>query len=163
MRLRVLILLFFLLILMGILGFAPIHLHERINDKALHFSTFCILTVCLYFLWNLSFKRNLILTCGVLFFLTIGSEFVQGLLPYRTFDWNDILANVFGSATGLLLAFICDYVWKARKEQIRRRGGKRVAMEQQALMEEGLERGSLDDDYGEQYLMAPTHSARPSK
>lgn len=81
MRLSVLILLFFLLTFMGILGFAPIHLHERINDKALHFSTFCILSVCLYFLWNLSFKRNLILTCGILFFLTIGSEFIQGLLP----------------------------------------------------------------------------------
>ncbi|CAO3593760.1 unnamed protein product [Absidia cylindrospora] len=134
------------------------------NDKVLHFSTFCILSVCLYFLWNLSFKRNLILTCGILFFLTIGSEFIQGLLPYRTFDWYDILANVLGSTTGLLLAFICDYAWKARKEQNWRRGGKRVAMEQQALMEEGLERGSLEgDDYGEQYLMAPTLSSRPSK
>ncbi|KAI8330451.1 hypothetical protein BC941DRAFT_475563 [Chlamydoabsidia padenii] len=130
---------------MGILGFAPIHLHERINDKVLHFGTFCILSICLYYLWNLTFKRNLILTGSILFFLTIGSEFIQGLLPYRTFDWYDILANVLGSLTGLMMALGLDYAWKSRKDQIRRQGGKHIAMEQMALMEEGLERTSLDD------------------
>ncbi|SAM06457.1 hypothetical protein [Absidia glauca] len=131
---------------MGILGFAPIHLHERINDKTLHFGTFCILSICLYYLWNLSFRRNLVLAGGILFILTIGSEFLQGLLPYRTFDWYDILANVLGSLTGLMIALGLDYAWKSRKDQIRRQGGTWVAMEQQALMEEGLERGSFDDD-----------------
>ncbi|ORE11395.1 hypothetical protein BCV72DRAFT_105615 [Rhizopus microsporus var. microsporus] len=65
--------------LMGVLGFAPIELN--INDKLLHFSLFCILSIFLYFIWNLSLKRNLIL--GTTSFLTcaIGSEFIQGLLP----------------------------------------------------------------------------------
>jgi RsiW-degrading membrane proteinase PrsW (M82 family) len=66
---------------MGILGFAPIHLHEQINDKILHFSIFFILAVFLYFLWNLSVKRNLILATSILFLLAVGSEFIQGLLP----------------------------------------------------------------------------------
>lgn len=81
MRFRVLVALFLFLILMGILGFAPIHLHEQINDKILHFSIFFILAVFLYFLWNLSVKRNLILATSILLLLAIGSEFIQGLLP----------------------------------------------------------------------------------
>ncbi|KAI8084847.1 uncharacterized protein BX664DRAFT_316372 [Halteromyces radiatus] len=124
---------------MGILGFAPIHLHERINDKVLHFGTFCILSVFLYYLWNLSFRRNLILTTIILFALTIGSEFIQGLLPYRSFDWYDILANILGSFCGLMLAFLMDYLWTARKAQLGRSGGKQIALEQQALMMDDLD------------------------
>lgn len=78
-----LVVIFFLLILMGVLGFAPIHMHENVNDKVLHFMTFCILSICLYYLWNLSFQRNLALTGGVLLVMAIGSEFIQGLLPVR--------------------------------------------------------------------------------
>lgn len=81
MRFRVLVALFLFLILMGILGFAPIHLHEQINDKILHFSIFFILAVFLYFLWNLSVKRNLVLATSILLLLAVGSEFIQGLLP----------------------------------------------------------------------------------
>lgn len=66
---------------MGILGFAPIHLHEQVNDKILHFAIFFILACFLYFLWNLSVKRNLILATCILLILAIGSEFIQGLLP----------------------------------------------------------------------------------
>lgn len=81
MRPRVLIALFLFLILMGILGFAPIHLHEQVDDKILHFTIFFILACFLYFLWNLSVKRNLILATTLLLILAIGSEFIQGLLP----------------------------------------------------------------------------------
>jgi hypothetical protein len=83
MRLKVLFGLFFLLLVMGVLGFAPIHLHEQINDKALHFTIFFILGVFLYFLWNLSVKRNLMLATGLLLIMAIGSEFIQGLLPVK--------------------------------------------------------------------------------
>lgn len=69
---------------MGVLGFAPIHLHEQVNDKILHFSIFFILAVFLYFLWNLSVKRNLILATSILLVLAVGSEFIQGLLPVST-------------------------------------------------------------------------------
>lgn len=70
---------------MGVLGFAPIHLHEQVNDKILHFSIFFILAVFLYFLWNLSVKRNLILATSILLVLAVGSEFIQGLLPVSVF------------------------------------------------------------------------------
>jgi RsiW-degrading membrane proteinase PrsW (M82 family) len=83
MRPRVLIALFLFLILMGVLGFAPIHLHEQIDDKVLHFSIFFILAVLLYFLWNLSVNRNMILATTTLLILAVGSELIQGLLPVR--------------------------------------------------------------------------------
>ncbi|ORX53132.1 hypothetical protein DM01DRAFT_1383751 [Hesseltinella vesiculosa] len=146
MRLQVLVVIFFLLILMGILGFAPIHVHEHVNDKVLHFMTFCILSVCLYYVWNLSFQRNLLLATSIMLVMSIGSEFIQDLLPYRTFDVWDIVANLLGSGLGLILAFGLDYGWHARKEHQRRWGGTRVAMDQQALMDDlDLEQGSDDD------------------
>lgn len=95
MRPRVLIALFLFLILMGILGFAPIHLHEQINDKMLHFSIFFILACFLYFLWNLSVKRNLILATSSLLFLAIGSEFIQGLLPVSFLYLSDAKLLIF--------------------------------------------------------------------
>ncbi|KAI8140822.1 hypothetical protein BJV82DRAFT_191800 [Fennellomyces sp. T-0311] len=152
MRLRILIVLFFLLLLLGILGFAPINLHDKINDKVLHFSAFLILGVCLYFLWNLSYKRNLLLASVVLFSMAVFSECIQGLLPYRTFDGYDILANVMGGISGLATAFIVDYFYTSRREHQRRWGGKREAEYQRALMDEmdlGEEESDSDDDNDE--------------
>ncbi|KAI9497545.1 hypothetical protein BDB00DRAFT_784865 [Zychaea mexicana] len=149
MRLRMLLVLFFLLVLLGILGFAPIDLQGKINDKVLHYFAFTILAICLYFLWDLSYKRNLILAGIVLYSFAIISECVQGLLPYRTFDGYDILANVLGGSTGLLSAFLIDYFFTSRQEHKRRWGGKREAEYQRALMDEmdlGEEEIESDDD-----------------
>lgn len=56
-------------------------------------------------------------------FGAIGSEFVQGSLPvrlatnkYKTFDWSDILANLFGSGLGLYGATKIDKWYRARRE-----------------------------------------------
>ncbi|KAI7901243.1 VanZ like family-domain-containing protein [Cokeromyces recurvatus] len=136
MRFKILILLFFYFIIMGILGFAPIHLHEQFDDKLLHFFIFFNLGILLYFLWNLaSVKRNLILATILLSVTAIGSECIQGLLPYRTFDVNDMIANMLGGGLGLGLSSLLDYVIEKRKENKRRFGGKREAEYQRALME----------------------------
>lgn len=84
MRIKVLIALFIFLILMGILGFAPIHIHEQIDDKILHFSVFFVFAIFLYFLWDLSVKRNLMLATGIFLIVAVGSEFIQGLLPVNS-------------------------------------------------------------------------------
>ncbi|KAJ3323846.1 hypothetical protein HDV06_006435 [Boothiomyces sp. JEL0866] len=47
--------------------------------------------------------------------LSFGSEIVQGFLPYRQFDFHDILANVRGSGCGLTFAVICEYLYRARR------------------------------------------------
>ncbi|KAI8048779.1 uncharacterized protein B0P05DRAFT_339067 [Gilbertella persicaria] len=135
MRFQVLIALSLFLILMGILGFAPIHLSEQVNDKILHFFIFFILAVFLYFLWNLSVKRNLILATSSLLVLAIGSEFIQGLLPYRSFDIYDIIANLLGGITGICLSSLTDYLINRHRENKRRFGGRREAEYQKALME----------------------------
>lgn len=81
MRLGILISLFIVMILMAVLGFTPINLNNRVNDKALHFTAFLIFSACLYFLWNLSYRRNLTLTATISLSAAVVSEFIQGLLP----------------------------------------------------------------------------------
>ncbi|CAM0136495.1 unnamed protein product [Umbelopsis sp. WA50703] len=77
--------------------------------------------------------------------MSVGSEFIQGQLPYRTFDVYDIVANLVGSSIGILLACCTDYAWSSWNERRRRFGGKREAEYQRALMDET----ELSDD--EQY------------
>ncbi|KAG2226209.1 hypothetical protein INT45_003354 [Circinella minor] len=155
MRLRILLILFFLLLLLGILGFAPIDLHDKISDKVLHFSAFTILAICLYFLWDLSYKRNLALSAIVLYSIAIMSECIQGLLPYRTFDGYDILANLMGGSIGLLSAFAIDYFFTSRREHQRRWGGKREAEYQRALMDEMDLGDEIEESDDERQKMLP--------
>ncbi|KAI8996937.1 hypothetical protein BDB01DRAFT_830574 [Pilobolus umbonatus] len=122
MRYKVLIGLFLFLLLMGILGFAPISLHEVINDKILHFTVFFILAVILYCLWNMSVKRNLLLSMIVIMIISVGSEFIQGLLPYRSFDVYDIVSNVLGGICGMMMSSSIDYLLRWRRENRRRWG-----------------------------------------
>ncbi|OBT69095.1 hypothetical protein VE03_01394 [Pseudogymnoascus sp. 23342-1-I1] len=97
----------FLVLLLGAayLGLSSLQLALHINDKALHFLTFFLLTLCFYWILDTSRRRTLNLTLSICTaFLGIGSEFLQALLPNgRDFDALDILANVLGSlaAVGL--------------------------------------------------------------
>ncbi|CAG8450715.1 9872_t:CDS:2 [Ambispora gerdemannii] len=56
-------------------------------------------------------KYNIYLTIGVMVFLSIFSEVVQGMLPYREFDLYDILANLLGLIFGLLAAILCESLY----------------------------------------------------
>ena len=80
MRLRILLILVILLVFMSILGFAPISL-EHINDKVLHASCFGIFAFTLYWVWNLSYKKNVLLSMAAMLVMSIGSESLQGFLP----------------------------------------------------------------------------------
>ncbi|KAG2228844.1 hypothetical protein INT48_000965 [Thamnidium elegans] len=122
--------------MMGVLGFAPIKLDQQVNDKLLHFGIFFVLACFLYFLWNLNVKRNLILATSMLLILAIGSEFIQGLLPVNAFDVQDIIANLTGGITGIIVSSLIDYCIDIKRENKRRFGGKREAEYQSALMEE---------------------------
>lgn len=82
---------------MGILGFAPIDFHEQINDKLLHFSVFFVFAIFLYFLWDLSVKRNVILATSIFLTVAVGSEFIQGLLPVK--KKKIVLIGLIGSLT----------------------------------------------------------------
>ncbi|GAA5802410.1 hypothetical protein HPULCUR_007875 [Helicostylum pulchrum] len=95
--------------MMGVLGFAPIKLDQQVNDKLLHFGIFFVLACFLYFLWNLN---------------------------YRSFDVQDIIANLTGGITGIIVSSLIDYCIDIKRENKRRFGGKREAEYQSALMEE---------------------------
>lgn len=98
------------------LGFANISFR---NDKLLHFSVFFLLTALFYWLFDTQSTRairNMTFVCCTLAG-GIGSEFVQALLPYRSFDVMDIIANIVGS----LLALLLSMVYHKRIVEMRRR------------------------------------------
>ncbi|GAA6059152.1 hypothetical protein JCM10212_003899 [Sporobolomyces blumeae] len=105
------------LVLLSLLGFHPTlatHLappRVPFSDKVLHFFGFLVATTLFYHVWVVEdeARRNpwwrwwnegvcLVVCCGV---GGIGSEYVQSLLPYKTFQPFDIVANVVGSALAI--------------------------------------------------------------
>ncbi|KAK0529821.1 hypothetical protein OC834_003528 [Tilletia horrida] len=115
------------LTILGLLGFHP-HAQEyvAINDKVLHFFGFLIATALFYGIFDIDeharriwFWRHFPLLFSLLacfLFGGIGSEFVQSLLPYKTFQWGDVLANMLGSALGLFLSYHAERRYRARRE-----------------------------------------------
>ncbi len=81
------------------------------QDKVIHFACFALLS----FIWcgvgikdkrkPGSTKRILInyLVFGVV--AAVAFEYVQRFIPFRTFDYNDIIANLIGGLIGLLAYF----------------------------------------------------------
>ncbi|CAD6900546.1 unnamed protein product [Tilletia controversa] len=115
------------LTVLGLLGFHP-HAQEYVflNDKVLHFFGFFFATMLFYGIWDVDesarriwFWRHfpLLLSSFTCFLMgSIGSEFVQALLPYKTFQWADILANMLGSGLGLFLSYHAERRYRARRE-----------------------------------------------
>lgn len=81
------------------LGFSLVHLG---HDKAIHFTTFFILTVEFYWLWVQLRPWMITLLCMCLG-ASIGLEYLQNMVnPLRAFDYMDIAYNVAGSGLGLI-------------------------------------------------------------
>ncbi|CCH42266.1 putative membrane protein [Wickerhamomyces ciferrii] len=93
------------LIIAAYLGFADISLE---HDKLVHFFVFFGLTLMFYWLFETSSTRAIRNLTFIICTLAggIGSEFIQGLLPYRTFDPKDIICNVLGSSLALIFSVI---------------------------------------------------------
>ena len=115
------------LIFLGILGFHPRgQTWIRINDKILHFVCFFLATAMFYMIWDVDeparasyIWRNasLILTALTCFLVGgIGSEIVQSLLPYKVFQFGDIVANLLGSSLGLFFSYHLEKRYRARRE-----------------------------------------------
>ncbi len=83
-------------------------------------------TALFYFIFDVEqaarrswFWRNIALilsfvTCFA--FGAVGSEVVQSLLPYKTFQWGDVLANLLGSALGLVVSYHLEARYRIRRE-----------------------------------------------
>jgi hypothetical protein len=85
-----------------------------LNDKVLHTSTYCVLT-----LWFTGlYRRSLYLVIGgVLLGLGVSLDLLQGLTRTRSLDWRDMIANAAGIAAGLVLAFYVVGGWCQRVER----------------------------------------------
>lgn len=75
------------------LGFGHVSFN---NDKFLHFAMFFIMTGFFYWIFDTNALKHLRIATFVVCTLIMGiaSEFVQGLLPYREFDSDDIIVSI---------------------------------------------------------------------
>ncbi|GAA5879944.1 hypothetical protein JCM1840_006939 [Sporobolomyces johnsonii] len=108
------------LLVLSLLGFHPT-LAARLappqvpfSDKVLHFVCFALATSLFYAIWQVEEHARrvwfwrwwnelaAILVCVLVG--GIGSEFVQSLLPYKTFQAGDIVANLLGAGLGILVS-----------------------------------------------------------
>ncbi len=108
--------------LLAVLGFAPssqLTFMHGLNDRWLHAIAFCVLALLLYHLfrqrhlsgWDCRAIRASLL---VSFMLGLGSECVQGLLPWRSFDVVDLMCDIAGSVAGLVVAVLFERPWLHR-------------------------------------------------
>jgi len=117
------------MMILAFLGFTDLSHRLPLNDKLLHFFCLGIATGVFYFIFDVEedarrvwFWRTapLIIT-GIVCFLFGGifSEFVQSLLPYKQFQWGDVLANLLGSSLGLSIAYHLERYYRHRREILR--------------------------------------------
>lgn len=121
---------FFLSLLAAYLGLTSTQI-PQVNDKALHFTTFFLLALTFYWIFDTSRRRVLNLTLLIVTgMLGIGSEFLQSFLPNgRKFDALDIAANVVGS---LAASGLCTLYHRRMLERKRRRKGYGVVPQEGA-------------------------------
>ncbi|KIJ67782.1 hypothetical protein HYDPIDRAFT_173545 [Hydnomerulius pinastri MD-312] len=117
---------FIIMIMLAFLGFTNFSHSLPLNDKFLHFTCFCVATGVFYFIFDVEedarriwFWRHsgLIFTAVICFFFGgLVSEIVQSMLPYKEFDFGDVVANVLGSTIGLYTSYHIEKHYRARRE-----------------------------------------------
>jgi len=147
------------MILLAFLGFTNFSHALPLNDKLLHFLCFCVATCVFYFIFDVEeearrvwFWRHsgLLFTAFVCFFCVgIMSEFVQSMLPFRVFQFGDIVANLLGSSVGLLVAYHLEKYYRYRREIARLY--RPLGMESQSDVEED------EDDSPRGIQLLPTY------
>ncbi|KAN0132117.1 hypothetical protein V8E53_010154 [Lactarius tabidus] len=113
-----------IILTLAFLGFT--NLAFPLNDKLLHFFCLGIATGVFYFIFDVEeeyrriwFWRHcpMLFTIFVCFILGgIVSEVVQSLLPYKTFQFGDVVANLLGSGIGLYVAYHLERYYRRRRE-----------------------------------------------
>ncbi|TFL05724.1 hypothetical protein BDV98DRAFT_560535 [Pterulicium gracile] len=116
-----------IMVILALLGFTQsAQSWISVNDKVLHFTCFALATGVMYFVVDVDedarsiwIWRNLsmLFTLFACFFCGgIVSEFVQSMLPYKTFQWGDIVANLIGCSCGLLISYHLEKQYRHRRE-----------------------------------------------
>ncbi|KZT57762.1 hypothetical protein CALCODRAFT_433787 [Calocera cornea HHB12733] len=114
------------MVLLALLGFTNVVHNVPVNDKVLHFAGLGLATGLVYFIFDVEedarriwiWRNAGLLITGFLCFVLGGivSEFVQALLPYKTFQLGDIAANLLGSSLGLWLSWNLERYYRHRRE-----------------------------------------------
>lgn len=111
---------------LAMLGFTNFSRSLPLNDKLLHAVCFFLATGVFYFIfdveedarriwfWRHSGLMFTAVTC--VFFGGIVSEVVQSMLPYKEFDFGDVVANLLGSGMGLYVAYYLERYYRHRRE-----------------------------------------------
>ncbi|KAL4073909.1 hypothetical protein V8B97DRAFT_1256857 [Scleroderma yunnanense] len=115
-----------IMISLALLGLTNFSHSLPLNDKLLHFMCLCLATGVFYFIFDVEedarriwFWRHsgLIFTAITCFlFGGIVSEIVQSLLPYKEFDFGDVVANMLGSSIGLYTSYHLEKHYRTRRE-----------------------------------------------
>ncbi|KAJ8509069.1 hypothetical protein ONZ45_g8733 [Pleurotus djamor] len=114
------------MIVLAFLGFTNFSHSLPLNDKLLHFMCFMLATAVFYFIIDVDeearriwFWRHagLLFTGFICFFCGgILSEFVQSMLPYKEFQFGDVVANILGSSVGLYVSYHLERYYRHRRE-----------------------------------------------
>lgn len=149
---------------LALLGFTNFSRALPLNDKFLHFLCFSIATAVFYFIVDVEessrriwFWRHsaLIFTIFTCFFCGgILSEFVQATLPYKEFQWGDVLANLLGSTIGLYFAYYIERYYRHRRE---------IARLYRPLSASASDFSDDDDDELGGTQLLPTHNLNTTK
>ena len=95
-----------LLLLFGILGVtASILPSIKYPEERVHFLEYAVLGVLLYFALREKIRgRRVLLSIPlVIFFVGLGDELIQGILPNRVYQFTDVVLNFFGGILGELI------------------------------------------------------------
>jgi len=149
------------MVLLAFLGFTNFARALPINDKLLHFFCLMIATGVFYFIFDVEedarriwfWRHSPLIFTGVIcfFFGGIISEIVQSLLPYKEFQFGDVVANILGSSIGLCAGYYIEKYYRYRRE---------ISRLYRPLDTESISDEEEDDEYGTQLL--PTHQ-EPSR
>jgi len=114
------------MIVLAILGFTNIANGWHVNDKVLHFVCLGFASGVFYFIFDVDedarriwFWRYSGLMASSFICLFLGgivSEIVQSLLPYKRFEFGDVVANLLGASLGLYISFHIESYYRKRRE-----------------------------------------------
>jgi len=153
-----------IMVILAFLGFTNLKQSLPLNDKVLHFICFCIATGVFYFILDVEedarriwFWRHagLIFTGTVCFFFGgLISEIVQSTLPYKEFEFEDVVANLLGAGLGLYIAFYLEKYYRHRREIAR--------LYRPVNTDELSEDDASDEEDASGTQLLPLHQSRPS-
>ncbi|TFY66684.1 hypothetical protein EVG20_g4400 [Dentipellis fragilis] len=92
----------------------------------------------------------------------IVSEFVQGLLPYKQFQFGDIVANLLGSSIGLYVAYHLERYYRHRREISRLYRPLSASLSSLTLHSDLSDEEEPYDDVGGTQLLPLHYSSQPS-